>query len=192
MIELQKNQFCCHSIPILVQHRSRARVIEVIQIEANAITTLCLYLFHVWNKGDQRTHNSPFFPELYRCITAILEKVNIYCPNIETLSNTEAVHFISLTAQLLCTAIHLFAGSYINDLGVGLDTSDEKVHRIRLEGSSLAFAGLLVERRFLSCLGDMLGDPVWVFDSLPEHEPLAKDETPTSDLLATIADVIEL
>ncbi|KAJ4237550.1 hypothetical protein NW757_013251 [Fusarium falciforme] len=168
-IKLQQAGFCCDQFTVLTAGESVSPLDSTPTVHMNTIK------FHdvvrLAQNIEQLQHEELDSPALARSVetcTAIM--ASLFKSTMPRPSTTEhQLHLCSLTVQLLCLGIVFYAQAHTGRLHPSYLV--EPLAKVEIRGSSHGQPYIIAEQAELACMGEMVGDKVFVFHMSAQTPP---------------------
>ncbi|RSL92213.1 hypothetical protein CEP52_013946 [Fusarium oligoseptatum] len=172
-ITLQKTGFCCNQFTVLTAPESTLGPDNVTIVHMNTITfDIVLKLAQ---DVDQLHHEGLHDRALLRSVSASMRIMETLFQTPLSLPSTIAhkLHLCSLTVQLLCLGIVFYAQAHTGKLQPSY--LSEPLTRVEILGSSHDQPYIVAEQAKLACMGELVGDQVFVFRMSTRTRPIGVD-----------------
>ncbi|KAF8534299.1 hypothetical protein BDD12DRAFT_983946 [Trichophaea hybrida] len=158
-------EFCCDSFTILVKSKNRPGVIKLRHISSETLLQLSGHLKH-WHSNEV----IPLAPsQLLATVQLGLAELHSL-RDFETHSNTqdvwEFIEYVALLLQMYSLGLVTYTGSHSQSLSCTHSyTNVESVSLHGFTNTGEQSPKITATRLALGCFGEMIGSPVWVFQS---------------------------
>ena len=193
---VQASGLCCDSLTLLSQFDNSENVVKMSRVQYSTIRSLLGLPTSELDPWDTLSPGPSKQGALVKVETLRFILAQLMIPQNFRDDDIEAVlHYFALLVQMLCLAFLSYSQGHTGPLQPFF--LDAPVERVRLCGTGPRLADLYggIEARFtiLSCIGDMLGGPVFCF-SWVEPGTFQQEVVPSMirhDLVATAEDMID-